>query len=563
MSVKDKTKAQLIQEVAALRHQVEALQTRPPAANGVIEPDSASQQLQQEISNRLKTEEFLFSSRQFAQNIIDSSLDMIIAVDTHQHIIEFNRAAQNTFGYTLGEVIGRHVNMLYADPLNSRDIYETTLAQGRCVQEIVNRRKNGESFPSFLSASVLRDAAGNPVGVMGVSRDITHRKQAEEMLHRQNRELLLLYRAAQALNSTLDLDEVLATVLEEVRRLLKVVACSAWLVDRFTGELVCHAVTDPHSHLVHGWRLPAGQGLAGWAVQHGQSLNSTDISTDPRHFKGVDQTTGLPLRSILTVPLRTKQHVIGVIQVVDETVNRFTENDQQMVEALAANAAAAIENARLYEQTRQDAETKDILLQEVNHRVKNNLAAIIGLLYAERFHTHANDTRSYQTIMQDLIGRVQGLATVHSLLSASEWAPLSLANLAGQVIHSSLRSIPTDTMVTVEVRPSPVQVMPRQANNLALIINELVTNSVKYAFAGQTYGQIWVNVTTNAHNNSVILEFRDNGPGYPPEVLQRERHNVGVYLIQMLVRQDLNGELTLLNQNGAVARIEFKSPSGR
>jgi two-component sensor histidine kinase len=152
---------------------------------------------------------------------------------------------------------------------------------------------------------------------------------------------------------------------------------------------------------------------------------------------------------------------------------------------------------------------------------------------------------------------------VHSLLSASEWAPLSLANLAGQVIHSSLRSIPTDTMVTVEVRPSPVQVMPRQANNLALIINELVTNSVKYAFAGQTYGQIWVNVTTNAHNNSVILEFRDNGPGYPPEVLQRERHNVGVYLIQMLVRQDLNGELTLLNQNGAVARIEFKSPSGR
>ncbi len=183
-----------------------------------------------------------------------------------------------------------------------------------------------------------------------VQRELAERKRAEETLRQRNRELELLNRAGQALSSTLDLDQVLITVLEEVRRLLGVVASSVWLIDPQTEELICQHATGPQSENVRGWRLAPGEGLAGWVACSGESLIVPDIGADERHFKGVDQQTGLSLRSILTVPLWAKQGVIGVLQVVDRAVDRFKPMDLGLVEPLAATAAIAIENARLYEE---------------------------------------------------------------------------------------------------------------------------------------------------------------------------------------------------------------------
>ncbi|HXW01038.1 MAG TPA: GAF domain-containing protein, partial [Anaerolineae bacterium] len=169
--------------------------------------------------------------------------------------------------------------------------------------------------------------------------DISPLKQVEKSLEQRNRDLALLNRSSQVFISTLDLDQVLTVILEEVRHLLMVLACSAWLVDAPTGELVCRQVTEPQGKTVRGWRLKPGQGLAGWTAQHGRSVIVPDALTDERHFKGVDQQTGLNVRSILTVPLWVKQQVIGVLQVIDTQVNRFSEMDVVLLESLAATAA--------------------------------------------------------------------------------------------------------------------------------------------------------------------------------------------------------------------------------
>jgi len=256
--------------------------------------------------------------------------------------------------------------------------------------------------------------------------------------------------------------------------------------------------------------------------------------------------------------LKAKQQVIGVIQVVDETPSRFSQTDTRLVESLAANAATAIENARLYEQTRRDAETKARLLQEVNHRVKNNLAAIIGLLYAERHHASREYGASYKAIMQDLIGRVQGLATVHSLLSATEWSPLLLSNLCHQVINAALKTLPFNKKITVTIAESPVRVTAKQATHLALIINELTTNTVKYGLQSRRYGQISVKINL-ADDGFIAFEFRDDGPGYPPEVLSMERYDIGIQVTQALTQNELQGSLTMHNDGGAVTTIRLKS----
>ncbi len=180
---------------------------------------------------------------------------------------------------------------------------------------------------------------------------VLERQQAERELQQRHRVLDMLNRAGQALNSTLDLDHVLVTMLEEVRHLLGVVASSVWLIDPESGELVCRQASGPQRDHVTGWRLAPGAGISGWSAMSGESLIVSDAQGDKRHFMGVDEETGLDLHSILSVPLQVKKKVIGVLQVVDTRPNRFSAMDLATLEPLAATAALAIENARLFQET--------------------------------------------------------------------------------------------------------------------------------------------------------------------------------------------------------------------
>jgi two-component sensor histidine kinase len=227
-----------------------------------------------------------------------------------------------------------------------------------------------------------------------------------------------------------------------------------------------------------------------------------------------------------------------------------------MLESLATTAAIAIENARLYEQSRRDAEKRKFLLHEVNHRVKNNLAAIIGLLYAERRHIeHIENPTAYRSIMTDLVSRVKGLATAHTMLSASNWAPLSLSALVTQIIDAAIQVAPAAERLEVVVEPSDVQVTADQAHSLALVLNELSTNAAKHAAQHTQHPRIGVSI--EAYDSFVELQFRDNGPGYPEPVLELEHYHVGFDLIRNIVEGNLQGQLNLYNEDGAVATIRF------
>jgi PAS domain S-box-containing protein len=128
------------------------------------------------------------SLEDYYRAIIDSSLDMIITVDKERRIVEFNRSAQNTFGYSLEEVLGKSVDMLYADPKEGEKISKEVFEKGRCIAEVINKRKNGELFPSLISASLLRNPKGEVIGVMGISRDISEMKLFEKKLENASQE---------------------------------------------------------------------------------------------------------------------------------------------------------------------------------------------------------------------------------------------------------------------------------------------------------------------------------------------------------------------------------------
>lgn len=135
-----------------------------------------------ELTTPLPPPQQVEETLQYVGNLIDSSLDIIIAVDHDRRIIEFNKRAQEVFGYDKSEVLGRHIEVIYGDDEQSRQIHQAMLVNKSFAGEIINRKKNGELFPSFLSASVLVGADGRACGFMGISRDISERKKLEEAL---------------------------------------------------------------------------------------------------------------------------------------------------------------------------------------------------------------------------------------------------------------------------------------------------------------------------------------------------------------------------------------------
>ena len=160
MDDSQKTKTELLTEIARLRAQVAELEKK-----------EAARQSGEAVSQ---------AAKEYADTLIDSSLDMIIAVDSKRNIMEFNSAAERTFGYRREEVIGQSVNLLYAESALGQQVHDRMLREGRFTGEILNRHKNGEVFPSYLSAARMQNAEGKLLGFMGISRDISERKQLEQ-----------------------------------------------------------------------------------------------------------------------------------------------------------------------------------------------------------------------------------------------------------------------------------------------------------------------------------------------------------------------------------------------
>ena len=415
------------------------------------------------------------------------------------------------------------------------------------------RHKDGSIRWIYSRGRVRRDERGRPIRFAGIDWDITERVRAEEALRRRAEELATLQATVLDITTPHDLPTLLQTIVERAARLLDTPGGGLYLCDPDQKEVRCVvSYNTPYDYA--GTVLKYGEGAAGAVAQTGEPLIVDDYRTWSGRAAVYEENH--PFTAVLTTPMVWQGQVTGVIHVLHDVESRcFTQADLELLTLFANHAAIAVENARLYEKALQDAKTKSFLLDEVNHRVKNTLVAIIGLLHVERSYAKMADQAAHEAIIQNLTNRVSGLATVHDLLSASEWAPLPLSDLAGQVIKSAMQIRPRDKQVFIDVPPSPVRVTPDQAHNLALVINELATNTIEHTLPGRNEAHISVRIALE--DDVVLFEYRDDGPGYPEDVLQLERHAVGFDLIKNLTRQNLRGELSLHNDEGAVTVIRL------
>jgi GAF domain-containing protein len=151
------------------------------------------------------------------------------------------------------------------------------------------------------------------------------------------------------LNSLLNLPELLGAIIEAVAPLLDAETGSLLLLDETTNELTFEVATGAQGERLREMRVPADRGIAGWVLQHGVAAVVEDVAADPRFYGQIDASSGFETRSMLALPLLIRDRPIGVIEIVNKRgAGGFTARDQELAVAFAAQAAVAIDNARLY-----------------------------------------------------------------------------------------------------------------------------------------------------------------------------------------------------------------------
>jgi PAS domain S-box-containing protein len=217
------------------------------------------------------------------------------------------------------------------------------------------------------------------------------------------------------------------------------------------------------------------------------------------------------------------------------------------------------ENFRLMAKAYHDSETKTLLLNEVNHRVKNNLASILGILELEKKRDIKTST-DFQDALSDIESRISGLAKVHEILSSNQWAPVQLDVLMKKVIENASSTSPIGRKLHINIKSTDrrLWINSRQATALALVVNELTTNSIRHAFSNRDRGSITVTIQMEDKKSHLVkIEFADDGVGWPEGILAGGSGGVGMQVIKLSVSSPLNGKIKFENHDGAVAIITF------
>ena len=318
------------------------------------------------------------------------------------------------------------------------------------------------------------------------------------------------------LASTFDLDTLLQRIVVAARELTESEASSLLLYEKQTHSLYFEAATGALVSGVGQRAIPADNSIAGWVFTHGEPIVSQDVINDPRFYREMDALTRFETQSILGVPLRTKDKVLGVIESVNKTEGIFTDEDVQILQTLAAQAAIAIENSQLFLQSD--------LIAEIVHELRTPLAALTAASHLlQRAELPADQrTKISQTILHE-VQRLNDLTTDFLELSRLESGrmrfkrePVHLGGLAQEsleVVRAQAESREIELETEFDASLVPVHGDRKVLKQLLL---NLLTNAIKYSQPGAV-----VTVSLHSEGDEVLMEVRDTGRGISPEDQER------------------------------------------
>ncbi|MFQ5611422.1 MAG: GAF domain-containing protein [Anaerolineae bacterium] len=290
---------------------------------------------------------------------VEQSANTVVITDTEGYIEYVNPKFAETTGYSPAEVVGQHTRILKSGktpPEVYKELWETITAGGEWRGEFLNKKKNSQLFWESVSISPLRNSDGEITHFLAVKEEISDRKRAEEALARRAAELETVARVSTVASTTLNVEELLQTVVDLTKSNFNLYHAHIYLLDE-AGEalvLASGAGRVGRQMVAEGRRIPFAQkqSLMARAARTRRGVIVNNVRQDP----GFLPHPALPAtRAEMAVPMIVGAKVLGVLDVQADAVGRFDEEDIRVHTILAGQIAAALENARLFEKERQSA----------------------------------------------------------------------------------------------------------------------------------------------------------------------------------------------------------------
>lgn len=374
-----------------------------------------------------------------------------------------------------------------------------------------------------------------------------------------------------SLASMLDLRPLLYCIVSAARELTETEASSVLLVDRKSGQLHFEAATNLPG--VRSIVVPMEGSVAGQVVQTGKPLVVPDVSRNTRSaYRQTDKQSGLITRSIMAVPLIARSKVIGVLEAMNKREgNDFTDEDLELLSVLGDQAAVAVQNALLFQQSD--------LIAEMVHEMRTPLSAIVA--YAEllqRPNVTLEQNRQFADVilheserLNDMARNFLDLARLESGRAHLAQDPVDVSTVIRMVVNVLLPQADAKRVqISVDV-PDALPSVLGDAQRLHQAILNLVGNAVKYCRSGDS-----ITVTGSCEEDRLTVSVADTGPGIPEEALPRiferfyrvpgtENRAPGTGLGLTITRQIIeahNGEITVSSVEGQGTTFTFTLPVG-
>ncbi len=448
----------------------------------------------------------------FSQLFQNSPISLVM-LDPREKVQSINKSFTETFGYKQDQIKGNYIDSFFVPEEEKKhsEILAYLAYEGESSQiESKRIHKNGVEVPVMVGASpVVVD--GKTVAIFGMYVDLREQKEIEHAYQITERNLKEAQRIAKIGSWELNNETGIITWSDEVYRIFE------------SDKETFGGTYEEFLNLVH--------------PEDREKVDQTFLNSikEKKNYK-------------ITHRLLLENHQIKYVQ---EQGEHFFKNEEWV--RSIGTVQDVTEQVITQKKLQNSLEEKEVLLAEVHHRVKNNLAIISGLLQLEAFELQDVTSKRFLT---DSVMRIKSMALIHDqLYSSGNFSDIPFKKIIEDLASMTKNLLSAQKLIDFNYSIDDVQLNVNQAIPTALIINELLTNAYKHAFEGVEQGE--VNIRLKFENGFVALTVKDNGIGLPKNFDTKNSKSLGYTLIKKLSKQ-LGGKFKFTVDNGTRFDLKFR-----